>query len=130
MASSKGSIVVHTEAKLEKMIKKVLPKRTVLIVGEAGIGKTVLVENMKGKRIGYTKNSPIIDEVIILRLGAMSSEDFMIPFVKEREILKNGHVIKEKVVDMAELSVFKQAKENPEKNYLIFLDKQPCPFAA
>ena len=47
MASSKGSIVVHTEAKLEKMIKKVLPKRTVLIVGEAGIGKTVLVENMK-----------------------------------------------------------------------------------
>ena len=129
MASSKGSIVVHTEAKLEKMIKKVLPKRTVLIVGEAGIGKTVLVENMKGKRIGYTKNSPIIDEVIILRLGAMSSEDFMIPFVKEREILKNGHVIKEKVVDMAELSVFKQAKENPEKNYLIFLDKQPCPAA-
>ncbi len=123
MASSKGSIVVHTEAKLEKMIKKVLPKRTVLIVGEAGIGKTVLVENMKGKRIGYTKNSPIIDEVIILRLGAMSSEDFMIPFVKEREILKNGHVLKEKVVDMAELSVFKQAKENPDKNYLIFLDE-------
>ena len=91
--------------------------------------KTVLVENMKGNRIGYTKNSPIIDEVIILRLGAMSSEDFMIPFVKEREILKNGHVLKEKVVDMAELSVFKQAKENPEKNYLIFLDKQPCPAA-
>ena len=129
MASSKGSIVIHTEAKLEKMIKKVLPKRTVLIVGEAGIGKTVLVENMKGKKIGYTKNSPVIDEVVILRLGAMSSEDFMIPFVKEREVLKNGHALKEKVVDMAELSVFKQAKENPEKNFLIFLDKQPCPAA-
>ena len=38
MASSKGTIVVHTEAKLEKMIKKVLPKRTVCIIGEAGVG--------------------------------------------------------------------------------------------
>lgn len=38
MASAKGSVVVRTEENLLKMIKKVLPKRTVLIVGEAGTG--------------------------------------------------------------------------------------------
>lgn len=130
MATTKGTISITTEEKLLKTIKKVLPKRTVCLIGEAGTGKTVLVENMKGQRIGFDKNSPVIDEVVILRLGAMSTEDFMIPHVKEREVLRDGHVLKEKVVEMAELSVFKEAKENPNKNYLIFLDKQPCPFAA
>ena len=38
MASAKGSIVVRTEENLLKMIKKVLPKRTVCIIGEAGTG--------------------------------------------------------------------------------------------
>ena len=123
MASAKGSIVVRTEENLLKMIKKVLPKRTVLIVGEAGTGKTVLVENMKGQKIGFTENSPVIDEVVVLRLGAMSSEDFIIPFVKEREIVKDGHKLKEKVVETAELSIFKAAKDNPHKNYLLFLDE-------
>lgn len=89
--------------------------------------KTVLVENMKGQKIGFTENSPVIDEVVVLRLGAMSSEDFIIPFVKERETVKDGHKLKEKVVETAELSIFKAAKDNPHKNYLLFLDKQPCP---
>ena len=91
--------------------------------------KTVLVEAMKGQKIGFTENSPVIDEVVVLRLGAMSSEDFIIPFVKERETLKDGHKLKEKVVETAELSIFKAAKDNPHKNYLLFLDKQPCPAA-
>ena len=129
MATAKGTIAVRTEEKLLEVIKKVLPKRTVCIIGEAGTGKTVLVENMKGQKIGFTENSPVIDEVVVLRLGAMSSEDFIIPFVKERETLKDGHKLKEKVVETAELSIFKVAKDNPHKNYLLFLDKQPCPAA-
>ena len=129
MATAKGTIAVRTEEKLLDIIKRVLPKRTVCIIGEAGVGKTVLVENMKGQKIGFTENSPVIDEVVVLRLGAMSSEDFIIPFVKERETLKDGHKLKEKVVETAELSIFKAAKDNPHKNYLLFLDKQPCPAA-
>ena len=38
MATAKGTIVVRTEAKLLDMIKKVLPKRTICIIGEAGTG--------------------------------------------------------------------------------------------
>ena len=82
---------------------------------------------MVGQRIGFTETSPVIDVVKILRLGAMTSEDFMIPFLKEKESLKDGHVLKEKIVEMAELGIFKEARENPDKNYLIFLDRQICP---
>ena len=78
---------------------------------------------MVGQKIGFSADSPVIDKVKILRLGAMSSEDFIIPFLKEREINENGKIIKEKVVETAELSIFKEAKENPNKNYLIFLDE-------
>lgn len=84
---------------------------------------------MEGQRIGFSADAPIIDKVKILRLGAMSSEDFIIPFLKEREVVVDGHVLKEKVVETAELSIFKEAKDNPDKNYLIFLDRQICPAA-
>lgn len=38
MATAKGTIAVRTEEKLLEVIKKVLPKRTVCIIGEAGTG--------------------------------------------------------------------------------------------
>lgn len=36
MASTKGTIVVRREEELLKVIKKILPSRTVMIIGEAG----------------------------------------------------------------------------------------------
>lgn len=114
---------------LIKEVLRMLPYTTVTLLGPAGTGKTSIVEEI-AEKAGY------IDELAILRLQGLSSEDFRMPMVVENqktikfnnsdkqlsfvnyEIPKTG-----KTVEFAKMGILKDICDNPDKNYLIFFDE-------
>lgn len=102
---------------LLKEIKRNIKHTTVMLVGPAGTGKTALMEELaKDKELG-------VDELIILRIQGLSSEDFRLPILNTIVKTKEGVEIIEKEVDFAQVGVFKRIIENPDKKFLLFFDE-------
>lgn len=124
MIGEYGQIIIKGgRKKLIDEIKTMLPFTSIHLIGPSGSGKTSLVEDLI--------NIPelAIDELKIIRLQGVSSEDFRMPVIKT--IKKNkgtdafGEVIteEEKVVDLIKMGIFQEIIDNPDKKYLVFFDK-------
>lgn len=114
MIGKYGQIIVDSKNILMEEVKTMLPFTSIHLIGPSGSGKTSFVESLiKDKELK-------IDEIKILRLQGVSSEDFRLPIVKET-IKKDG--TKEKVVELINMGVFQEILDNPDKRYLVFLDK-------
>ncbi|MGL6100969.1 MAG: ATP-binding protein [Fusobacteriaceae bacterium] len=117
MRNEFGIVEVNSMRELLREIKLMLPHTTVSLVGPSGTGKTHLIEGLK--------NDPElgIDELIILRLQGLSSEDFRLPIVNTVTTVRDGIECTEKQVDLINMGIFKEIDENPNKTYCLFLDE-------
>lgn len=115
--NKQGVLVVNGKKNLLRVIKRNLPYTTISIIGNAGTGKTTLMESLKEvKELG-------IDEIIIFRLQGLSSEDFRVPTIDRKMIVKNGETREEKYIEFTNVGVFKDIIDNPDKKYLLVLDE-------
>lgn len=126
-----GQIVIEGKENLVKEILTMLPYTTVTLLGAAGTGKTTILEDI-------AKQASYIDELAILRLQGLSSEDFKMPILVERR-KKNTETKDvedrqmnltffkpeetEKTVEFTKLGILKEICDNPDKNYLLFFDE-------
>lgn len=126
-----GSILINDGKEvLIREVLRMLPYTTVTLLGPAGTGKTTVIEEI-AEKAGY------IDELAILRLQGLSSEDFRMPMVVEERVpMKfgngdNGQLSftnyevprTKKTVEFAKMGILKAICDNPDKNYLIFCDE-------
>lgn len=131
MKTKIGSIKINDRKDvLIREVLRMLPYTTVTLLGPAGTGKTTVIEEI-AEKAGY------IDELAILRLQGLSSEDFRMPMVVEERVpMKfgngdNGQLSftnyetprTKKTVEFAKMGILKDICDNPDKNYLIFFDK-------
>ena len=76
MIGDYGQIIIKEKKELLKEIATMLPFTSIHLIGPSGSGKTTIVEDLMNiKELG-------IDELKILRLQGVSSEDFRLPIVK------------------------------------------------
>ncbi|MGL5714962.1 MAG: AAA family ATPase [Paraclostridium sp.] len=118
MRNEYGIVEINSMKDLLTEIKLMLPFTTVSLVGPSGTGKTELVQALK--------NDPEmgIDELIILRLQGLSSEDFRIPLINTVTVERaDGTTVTEKQVDLIQMGIFKEIDANPDKMYCLFLDE-------
>lgn len=114
---------------LIREILRMLPYTTVTLLGAAGTGKTTILEEL-AEKAGY------IDELAILRLQGLSSEDFKMPILIDRKkkveidsedgamsLTQFKQVETDKVVEFTKMGILKEICDNPDKNYLVFLDE-------
>ena len=71
-----GQIIINDKKTLLKEISTMLPYTTIHLIGPSGSGKTSLVESL------INIKELEIDELKIVRLQGVSSEDFRLPVVK------------------------------------------------
>lgn len=123
MAQDFGQIIIRKKEQLIKELVTMLPATTVHIIGPSGSGKTSLVESlMDVKELG-------IDEIKILRLQGVLSEDFRMPIIKtiKKKVADDGlfgeNEVEEKVVELVNMGIFQEILDNPNKKYLILLDE-------
>ena len=114
MVGKYGQVVIENKKTLMEEIKTMLPFTSIHLIGPSGSGKTSLVEEL------IKEDSLKIDEIKILRLQGVSSEDFRLPVIKET-VRKDGS--REKVVELINMGIFQEILDNPEKQYLVFLDE-------
>ena len=111
-----GQIIINNKKTLLKEISTMLPYTTIHLIGPSGLGKTSLVESL------INIKELEIDELKIVRLQGVSSEDFRLPIVKT--IKKNFSFEEEKkVVELINMGIFQEILDNPEKRYLVFFDE-------
>jgi hypothetical protein len=116
--NKKGIVTINDGIKVVKReIRRMLKHTMVTLVGPAGTGKTVLAEEI------FNDPGSNYDELIILRVQGLSSEDFRVPIVNTITYTRNGEVTEEKEIEFAQVGVFKKIKDNPTKRYLVFLDE-------
>lgn len=127
-----GAIVIDDGKEvLVREIVRMLPYTTVTLLGPSGSGKTTLVEEIaKDPRLG-------IDKFVTLRMQGMAAEDFRLPIIVDETETKTGRKKSEetllnlesgyrkvsKSVEFAEIGIFKEILENPDKKYLVFIDE-------
>ena len=125
-----GQIIINDGKEiLMKEILRMLPYTTVTLLGAAGTGKTTILEELATK-------AGFIDELAILRLQGLSSEDFKMPIlVNEKKKVEVPVTVEEvalthfkqpeteKVVEFTKMGILKKICDNPNTNYLVFLDK-------
>ncbi|MGL6100776.1 MAG: ATP-binding protein [Fusobacteriaceae bacterium] len=117
MRNEFGIVEVNSMKELLREIKLMLPHTTISLVGPSGTGKTHLIEGLKhDPELG-------IDELIVLRLQGLSSEDFRLPIVNTVTTIRHGIECTEKQVDLINMGIFKEIDANPNKNYCLFLDE-------
>lgn len=115
--NKQGVLVVTGKKNLLNVIKRNLPYTTISIIGNAGTGKTTLMQSLQEvEELG-------IDEVIIFRLQGLSSEDFRVPTIDRKIITKKGETREEKYIEFTNVGVFKDIIDNPDKKYLLVLDE-------
>ena len=111
-----GQIIINDKKTLLKEISTMLPYTTIHLIGPSGSGKTSLVESL------INIKELEIDELKIVRLQGVSSEDFRLPVVKT--IKKNFSFEEErKVVELINMGIFQEILDNPDKKYLVFFDE-------
>jgi hypothetical protein len=111
-----GQIIINDKKTLLKEITTMLPYTTIHLIGPSGSGKTSLVESL------INIKELEIDELKIVRLQGVSSEDFRLPVVKT--IKKNFSFEEErKVVELINMGIFQEILDNPDKKYLVFFDE-------
>lgn len=113
-----GVVEINSIKELLAEIKLMLPYVTISLIGPSGTGKTALIESLKenASELG-------IDKIIPLRLQGLTSEDFRIPVLDSVEIEIDGKKIVERQVQFANIGIFKEIDENPDKKYLLFFDE-------
>jgi len=113
MIGKYGQIIINDKKTLLKEITTMLPYTTIHLIGPSGSGKTSLVENL------INIKELEIDELKIVRLQGVSSEDFRLPVVKT---LKKNFSFEEerKVVELINMGIFQEILDNPDKKYLIY----------
>lgn len=117
MSQDFGQIIIRNKQTLIKEIATMLPATTIHLIGPSGSGKTSLIESL------INIPSLEIDEVKILRLQGVLSEDFRMPVIKTiKKNSPNGEK-EEKVVELVNMGVFQEILDNPDKKYLLFLDE-------
>lgn len=132
MKGQYGQIIINDgKDVLVREIVRMLPYTTITLLGPSGSGKTTLVEEIaKDPRLG-------IDKFVTLRMQGMAAEDFRLPIIvdetdvktgrkKSEETLLNletGHRKVSKSVEFANIGIFKEIIDNPDKKYLLFLDE-------
>ena len=111
-----GQIIINDKKTLLKEITTMLPYTTIHLIGPSGSGKTSLVESL------INIKELEIDELKIVRLQGVSSEDFRLPVVKT---LKKNFSFEEerKVVELINMGIFQEILDNPDKKYLVFFDE-------
>lgn len=129
--TSLGTIMINDgKDVLIREVLRMLPYTTVTLLGPAGTGKTTIIEEI-AEKAGF------IDELVILRLQGLSSEDFRMPMLVEERIpikLPEGKAGQlslqhfeipqpKKTVEFAKMGVLKAICDNPKKNYLIMFDE-------
>lgn len=129
--TSLGTIMINDgKDVLIREVLRMLPYTTVTLLGPAGTGKTTIIEEI-AEKAGY------IDELVILRLQGLSSEDFRMPMLVEERIPikmpegKDGLLSLQhfempqpkKTVEFAKMGVLKAICDNPDKKYLIMFDE-------
>ena len=76
MVGDYGQIIIKEKKELLKEIATMLAFTSIHLIGPSGSGKTTIAEELVNiKELG-------IDELKILRLQGVSSEDFRLPIVK------------------------------------------------
>ena len=116
MIGKYGQIIINDKKTLLKEITTMLPYTTIHLIGPSGSGKTSLVESL------INIKELEIDELKIVRLQGVSSEDFRLPVVKT---LKKNFSFEEerKVVELINMGIFQEILDNPDKKYLVFFDE-------
>ena len=123
MVGDYGQIVIKEKKELLKEIATMLAFTSIHLIGPSGSGKTTIAEELVNiKELG-------IDELKILRLQGVSSEDFRLPIVKKiKKIKKKDELFgnedkEEKTVELINMGVFQEIIDNPQKTYLILFDE-------
>lgn len=120
MVGDYGQIIIKEKKELLKEIATMLPFTSIHLIGPSGSGKTTIAEELVNiKELG-------IDELKILRLQGVSSEDFRLPVVKtikKKDELFGNEDREEKTVELINMGVFQEIIDNPQKTYLILFDE-------
>ena len=120
MVGDYGQIIIKEKKELLKEIATMLPFTSIHLIGPSGSGKTTIAEELVNiKELG-------IDELKILRLQGVSSEDFRLPIVKtikKKDELFGNEDREEKTVELINMGVFQEIIDNPQKTYLILFDE-------
>lgn len=120
MVGDYGQIIIKEKKELLKEIGTMLPFTSIHLIGPSGSGKTTIAEELVNiKELG-------IDELKILRLQGVSSEDFRLPIVKtikKKDELFGNEDKEEKTVELINMGVFQEIIDNPQKTYLILFDE-------
>ena len=120
MVGDYGQIIIKEKKELLKEIVTMLPFTSIHLIGPSGSGKTTIAEELVNiKELG-------IDELKILRLQGVSSEDFRLPIVKtikKKDELFGNEDKEEKTVELINMGVFQEIIDNPQKTYLILFDE-------
>lgn len=127
-----GQVIINDgKDVLVREIVRMLPYTTITLLGSSGSGKTTLVEEIaKDPRLG-------IDKFVTLRMQGMAAEDFRLPIIVDETEVKTGRKKSEetlinletgrrkvsKSVEFANIGIFKEIIDNPDKKYLVFLDE-------
>lgn len=120
MVGDYGQIIIKEKKELLKEIATMLPFTSIHLIGPSGSGKTTIAEELVNiEELG-------IDELKILRLQGVSSEDFRLPIVKtikKKDDLFGNEDKEEKTVELINMGVFQEIIDNPQKTYLILFDE-------
>ena len=120
MVGDYGQIIIKEKKELLKEIATMLAFTSIHLIGPSGSGKTTIAEELVNiKELG-------IDELKILRLQGVSSEDFRLPIVKtikKKDELFGNEDREEKTVELINMGVFQEIIDNPQKTYLILFDE-------
>ena len=120
MVGDYGQIIIKEKKELLNEIATMLPFTSIHLIGPSGSGKTTIAEELVNiKELG-------IDELKILRLQGVSSEDFRLPIVKtikKKDDLFGNEDKEEKTVELINMGVFQEIIDNPQKTYLILFDE-------
>lgn len=120
MVGDYGQIIIKEKKELLKEIATMLSFTSIHLIGPSGSGKTTIAEELVNiKELG-------IDELKILRLQGVSSEDFRLPIVKtikKKDELFGNEDKEEKTVELINMGVFQEIIDNPQKTYLILFDE-------
>ena len=118
MIGKYGQLVINNKEELINEIGIMLPHTSIHLIGPSGSGKTTIAEDLMNiKELG-------IDELKIIRLQGVSSEDFRLPVVKT--VRKSDDLFgekEEKVVELINMGVFQEILDNPSKTYLVLFDE-------
>lgn len=130
----KNQVIIDNLDELLKEVRTMIKYTSINIIGPSGTGKTTFAE-----RLQYLAPELNIHKTIVFRLQGVGSEDFRIPIVKD--VIKTKTVgpldggslfdkqevtevtLNEKTVELVNMGIFQEILDNPDKNYLLLLDK-------